>query len=413
MPVEQPERQAETLLAAPRAPSYLPAAHPPRPRRSRHPGSSGSIVPLFYRMARAPLFALPPEAAHQAASAWLATALAARPARAAARALLEVSDPALQVSRWGIDFPAPLGLAAGFDKSGTTFNALGALGFSHIEIGTVTAEAQPGNPTPRLFRLREDGALLNRMGFNNPGAEAVAQRLAAERIEPILGINLGKSKVTPLERAAEDYLHSVDLLLPFARYLVVNVSSPNTPGLRTLQEAEPLRALLTAVVDRVRERSGNSAATGSVPVLVKLAPDLSDEQCEEAVEIAMAAGVAGIIASNTTVSRAGLRTPGDRVEAMGAGGISGRPLRSRALEMVSRIYRQTAGQVPIVGVGGIATAEDAWQRILAGASLLQVYTGFIYEGPTIARDIHRGLLVRLRRDGIRSIDEVVGTAPAR
>ena len=364
-------------------------------------------MPLLYRLARVPLFALPPEAAHRAAAGWLAATLATRPARAAARALLEVGDPALRVSRWGIDFPGPVGLAAGFDKSGTSFNALGALGFSHIEIGTVTAEAQPGNPPPRLFRLRQDAALLNRMGFNNPGAEAVAERLREERIEPVLGINLGKSKVTPLERAPEDYLRSVDLLLPFARYLVVNVSSPNTPGLRTLQETEPLRALLQAVGERVRQRAGDAAA-GPVPVLVKLAPDLTDQQCEEAVEIAMGAGIGGIIATNTTVSRAGLRTPPGRVEALGAGGISGRPLRERALEMVGRIHRQTEGRVPIIGVGGISTAEDAWQRILAGASLLQVYTGFIYEGPTIARDIHRGLLARMRRDGIRSIDEVVG-----
>lgn len=362
-------------------------------------------MPLLYSLARKPLFALPPEAAHQAAVGWLGAALSTRPARAASRAFLDVRDPALRVRRWGIEFPAPVGLAAGFDKSGSAFNALGALGFSHIEIGTVTAEGQPGNPPPRLFRLPDDGALLNRMGFNNPGADAVARRLRGETIEPILGINLGKSKVTPLERAAEDYLYSVDRLLPYARYLVVNVSSPNTPGLRSLQETEPLRALLSAVVGRVREARGEGE---EVPVLVKLAPDLTDPQCEEAVGIAMEAGVSGIIATNTTVSRVGLRTRAARVEGMGAGGISGRPVLRRAQEVVQLIHRQTGGAVPIIGVGGIFTAEDAWQRILAGASLLQVYTGFIYQGPTIARDIHIGLLERMRREGVRSIDEVVG-----
>lgn len=360
---------------------------------------------FIYKLARWPLFNLPPETAHEVVTTWLDLAFGTAPARAASRALLAVDDPALRVRRWGIDFPNPVGLAAGFDKTGSSFNALGALGFGFVEIGTVTAEAQPGNPRPRLFRLPADGALLNRMGFNNPGAEAVAQRLARTPTEPILGINLGKSKVTPLEEAASDYLRSVDLLLPYARYLVVNVSSPNTPGLRSLQETEPLRALLRAVVERVRaDRTGRH----DIPVLVKLAPDLSDAQAEQAVDIAVAEGVAGIIAVNTTVERQGLRTPAGEVERMGMGGISGRPLRRRALELVARIHAHTRGSIPIMGVGGIFTAEDAWQRILAGATLLQVYTGFIYQGPTIAREINRGLVERMRREGVRGLDEVVG-----
>jgi dihydroorotate dehydrogenase len=361
-------------------------------------------VTSIYRLARLPLFSLPPEAAHEVATSWLDVALATRVARVTSRALLAVSDPALRVRRWGLEFPNPVGLAAGFDKTGTSFNALAALGFGFIEIGTITSEAQPGNPRPRLFRLPEDEALLNRMGFNNPGAAAVAQSLARAPIEPILGINLGKSKVTPLEEAAADYLRSVDLLLPFARYIVVNVSSPNTPGLRSLQETEPLRALLHSVVRRVSAR-----ATGSpTPVLVKLAPDLTDAQVEQAVDIAIAEGISGIVAVNTTVDRQGLRTPAARVQAMGMGGISGRPLRRRALELVARIYAHTSGSIPIIGVGGIFSAEDAWERILAGASLLQVYTGFIYEGPAIARDINRGLLAILRREGVKSVEEAVG-----
>jgi dihydroorotate dehydrogenase len=363
-------------------------------------------VSVIYRLARAPLFNLAPETAHGVVTRGLDAALATRAARAASRAILEVDDPALRIRQWGIEFPNPVGLAAGFDKSGESLNALPALGFGFVEIGTVTAEPQPGNPRPRLFRLPVDGALLNRMGFNNPGAAAVARTLSRTDVEPILGINLGKSKVTPLEEAAEDYLRSLDLLLQHARYLVVNVSSPNTPGLRSLQETEPLKALLRAVVGRARERATGRSA---VPVLVKLAPDLSDAQAEQAVDIAVQEGIAGIIAVNTTVERAGLRTRADEVDRMGLGGISGAPLRKRALEMVGRIHKQTGGSIPLIGVGGIFNAEDAWNRIRAGACLLQVYTGFIYQGPTIARDINRGLLARMRREGARSIEEIVGS----
>jgi dihydroorotate dehydrogenase len=358
-----------------------------------------------YNLLRAPLFALPPETAHEVATHALATLLTPAPLRAAAREVFAVEARELRTSRWGIDFPNPVGLAAGFDKSGALFNALGALGFGFVEIGTVTAEPQPGNPRPRLFRLPDDRALLNRMGFNNPGAEAVAARLRATRVEPVLGVNLGKSKITPLERATEDYLRSVELLQPFARYLVINVSSPNTPGLRSLQEARPLRELIRAVVARVRR---SEADRPGCPVLVKLAPDLTDPQVDEAVAIAVEEGAAGIVATNTTISRDGLRTGASRVEALGAGGISGAPLRDRALHLVRRIHSITHGRVPIVGVGGIATAEDAWERILAGASLVQLYTAFVYEGPSLVRRINRGLLRRMRREGVRSLDELVG-----
>ncbi|HET8656250.1 MAG TPA: quinone-dependent dihydroorotate dehydrogenase [Longimicrobiaceae bacterium] len=364
-------------------------------------------MPGPYDLLRAALFRLSSESAHEVTTTALNTALAVAPLRSLTRAALAVDDPALRVRLWGIDFPNPVGMAAGFDKAGTLFNAVGALGFGFVEIGTVTAEPQPGNPPPRLFRLPADRALLNRMGFNNPGAGAVARALSRARIEPVLGINVGKSKVTPLEDATRDYLRSVDLLQRFARYLVINVSSPNTPGLRTLQDAEPLRALLGAVVARVRENAGLGPAC---PVLVKLAPDLSDAQVEEAVEIAVGAGAAGVVATNTTISRAGLRTPAAAVERLGAGGISGAPLRGRAQEVVSRIYRRTEGKLPIVGVGGIFDAEDAWARICAGASVVQLYTSLIYGGPMLPRRINRGLLVRLRRAGLRSIQEAVGLA---
>ena len=361
-----------------------------------------------YSLLRPLLFRLPAETAHAAASGALRAALATGAVREAARALLAVDDPALRVRRWGIDFSNPVGLAAGFDKSGTGFNALGALGFGFVEIGTVTALAQPGNPRPRLFRLPADGALLNRLGFNNPGAEAVAETLRRTRIEPVLGINLGKSKATPLEEAAGDYLRSLELLEPYARYLAVNVSSPNTPGLRTLQDAGPLRELLRAPPARARALA---AARGEAPrpVLVKIAPDLTDAQVVEAVGIAREEGIAGVIATNTTVSRGGLRTPAERVQALGEGGISGRPVRARALEVVRLVYRETAGALPIVGVGGVFDADDAWDRIRAGASLVQLYTGFVYGGPGVVREINRGLLRRLRREGFRSLDEAVGS----
>jgi dihydroorotate dehydrogenase len=363
-------------------------------------------VPLVYRLLRAPLFRLPAERAHGVVTGALDRLLAPSSIRHAARRLLAVNAPELRISRWGIDFPSPIGLAAGFDKSGASINPLAALGFGFLEVGTVTAEPQAGNPQPRLFRLPADGALLNRMGFNNPGAAAVAERLRGTAIEPILGVNVGKSRVTPLDRATEDYLRSVRLLRPYAAYLVVNVSSPNTPGLRSLQDAGPLRELVGAVVEAVRE----PGAARECPVLVKLAPDLSDAQVEEAVEIAVGAGAAGIVATNTTISREGLRTPPAEVERLGAGGISGDPLRRRALEVVARVYRHTAGRVPIVGVGGIRTVDDAWERILAGASLLQVYTGFVYEGPGLPRRLALGLLDRLREHGWSTLEEAVGAA---
>ncbi|GAA1152292.1 quinone-dependent dihydroorotate dehydrogenase [Ornithinicoccus hortensis] len=285
------------------------------------------------------------------------------------------------VELWGLRFPNRVGLAAGMDKNGVGVSAWGALGFGHIELGTVTALPQPGNPRPRLFRLPTSGGVINRMGFNNHGVRALAERLRAARaagaVDIPVGVSIGKSKVTPLEDAVGDYLTSVDALAGLADYLAVNVSSPNTPGLRSLQDAGPLRELLAAVVDRA-----------DAPVLVKLAPDLTDTALDEALEVATGAGVAGIIATNTTLARDHLapsdRPTGDRE----AGGLSGAPLTARALQVVRRVSTQTG--LPVIGVGGIMTAGDAARMLDAGARLVQVYTGLIYAGPALVREIASG-----------------------
>lgn len=377
---------------------------------SQPPATSQSPAPVPdpYRILRNVLFRMPAESAHELTSRVLRAGLGSAAARRAARASLGVEHPSLRSSRWGIDFENPLGLAAGFDKEGRVFDPLAALGFGYVEIGTITAVGQTGNERPRLFRLPRDRALLNRMGFNNAGAAAVARRLSRRRPETVLGINIGKSKITPLESAEEDYLRSLELLAGYADYLVVNVSSPNTPGLRSLQDAAPLRSLIRALVGQLERQFAGSPP----PLLLKLAPDLTDPQLLEAVDIAAEEAVSGVVAVNTTVSRDGLKTSLAEVDRLGAGGISGAPLRSRATEAVRLIHRHTGGEMPIIGVGGIATAEDAWQRILAGASLLQVYTGFIYEGPRLIPRVLNGLAERLERAGLKSLDDAVGAESA-
>jgi dihydroorotate dehydrogenase len=277
-----------------------------------------------------------------------------------------------------------LGLAAGFDKNAVGIDALGALGFGHVEVGTVTGEPQPGNDRPRLFRLPADRAVVNRMGFNNDGAEAVAERLAARGRRaggPVLGVNIGKSKVVPEDAAVGDYEKSARLLAPHADYLVVNVSSPNTPGLRDLQAVEKLEPILRAVQD----------VSDGVPLLVKIAPDLADDDVLAVADLATAVGLAGIVATNTTISRDGLASSPTEVRAIGAGGLSGRPLTSRALEVL-RLLRERAGDgLTLVGVGGITTVADARDRLEAGADLLQGYTAFVYEGPGWPRSMLKGL----------------------
>jgi dihydroorotate dehydrogenase len=330
-----------------------------------------------------------PERAHHAAFRAIRTA---RPATRLRR------TPGESVQAMGLTFPHVLGLAAGFDKNAGGIDALAALGFGHVEIGTVTGEAQPGNPRPRLFRLPEDRAVVNRMGFNNDGAEVVAARLAQrardlDRLDhrggPVLGVNIGKTKLVPDgdQAAVEaDYEKSARLLAPYADYLVVNVSSPNTPGLRDLQAVERLQPLLEHV-----RRTADAVTERRVPLLVKIAPDLAAEDVLGVADLALAVGLDGIIATNTTISRDGLRTPTPVVEQVGAGGLSGRPLTERSLAVL-RLLRQRVGpDLALVGVGGITTVEDARARLEAGATLLQGYTAFVYEGPLWPRRIVRGL----------------------
>ncbi len=291
-----------------------------------------------------------------------------------------------RVEAFGLTFNGPFGLAAGFDKNAVAVRPLGNLGFSHIEIGTVTALAQSGNEKPRLFRLTADRALINRMGFNNQGAEAVASRLGELRAKygqklPIIGVNIGKSKVTAVENAAADYRTSARLLAPFADYLAVNVSSPNTPGLRSLQEVTALRPILSAVME---ESLG-------LPVLVKIAPDLADADIIAVADLALELGLAGVIATNTTISRDGLATDSAKVASMGAGGLSGAPLKDRALAVLDLLRAHLGDRLAIVSVGGIETVAEARQRLEHGATLVQGYTGFIYEGPLWARRLNRGL----------------------
>jgi dihydroorotate dehydrogenase len=294
---------------------------------------------------------------------------------------------------FGLRFPHPIGLAAGFDKNARAVPALAALGFGFVEIGTITQQAQPGNPRPRLFRLPSDEALINRMGFNNDGADVIAKRLARQTEATVpLGISLGKSKVTPLEDAVSDYLASLDRLYPWADYFAVNVSSPNTPGLRALQERDRLDALLAALQMRLRERAQAEGEGARVkPLLVKVAPDLDEAALDELVEVCLARAASGLIAVNTTVSREALSAAVPATLRDEPGGLSGRPLHTRAAEVVRLLAKRTEGRLPIIGCGGVFTVDDAQRLLDAGASLLQLYTSFIYEGPGIARRLAHGL----------------------
>jgi dihydroorotate dehydrogenase len=320
-----------------------------------------------------------------------------------------LNDPRLEQVILGLKFPNPLGLAAGFDKDGVAASIWHNFGFGFAELGTITYHPQPGNPQPRLFRLPLDQAALNRMGFNNSGAVAMATRLTeiTQNLNhplPIpIGINLGKSKITSLELAAQDYLESFRLLKDLGDYFVVNVSSPNTPGLRSLQDA----AMLSQILDILQQKN-----TAKKPVFVKIAPDLEWEAISDIIDLAKTYQIAGLIATNTTISREGLKT--QIIERTGkspqeeAGGISGKPVRDRSTEVIRFIYQQTQGQMPIIGVGGIFTAEDAWEKITAGACLIQTYTGWIYEGPMMVRRILSGLLTKLEENGLTSISQAIG-----
>ena len=298
--------------------------------------------------------------------------------------------PSLAVETLGLRFDSPFGLAAGFDKYGSGIRGLGQLGFGHVEVGTVTAIAQPGNPKPRLFRLVKDHAVINRMGFNNHGSAALVptlEKALRRRQRPVIGANIGKSRVTEVENATGDYLQSTRLLAPLADYLAVNVSSPNTPGLRGLQELEKLRPLLTAVKD----------AAGATPVLVKIAPDLTDDEATAIARLAVDLDLAGIIATNTTLSRENLVTDAAVVEAAGAGGLSGAPLAARSLALLRVIRAVVPAEFCVISVGGVATAADVQERLDAGATLVQGYTAFLYRGPFWAAGVNRGLLSQEKR----------------
>jgi len=355
---------------------------------------------------------MPAEFAHRVGFALIRFASAVPGGSWLLRRWLVPRDPVLHVHALGHDLPGPLGLAAGFDKDALGPDALGLLGFAFVEVGTVTAQPQPGNPVPRLFRLPADRALINRMGFNNHGAAAAAARLLARRdtaasgrpsARVLVGANIGKTRIVPESAAAADYAQSARLLAPAADYLVINVSSPNTPGLRNLQAAAQLRPLIAAVQGALE-----AAGRAELPLLVKIAPDLTDEDVDTVADVALELGLAGIIATNTTVSRSGLTSTPAEVAAAGEGGLSGAPLKPRALHVLRRLRARVGDRVVLVAVGGIETADDAWERIEAGATLLQGYTGFIYGGPLWPRRIHRGLARRMRDAGFRSIQDVVG-----
>jgi dihydroorotate dehydrogenase len=351
---------------------------------------------LWEKLVRPALFRMDAESAHERGVAALRSGLGGMFAGSdAAR-----DRPSLAVSRFGLEFRNPLGLAAGFDKNAIVVNELAGLGFGFVEVGTVTYGPQPGNDKPRLFRLPADQALINRLGFNNDGAKAVTARLAQLKRKCVVGVNIGKNKAVANEDAVENYLKTFDLIHPHADYIAVNVSSPNTPNLRELQKGENLDHLLSALQARNTE-------LGKKPILVKIAPDLTDPEIISAAESCMSHEIDGIIATNTTISRDGLRTAD--VGSLGAGGVSGRPLMERSTNVIRVIYRRLGGKMPIVGVGGIFTAADAFEKIAAGACLVQAYTGFVYGGPRFAVDILDGLEAMLSERGFKSVDEAVGS----
>ncbi len=376
----------------------------------------------MYNHLRPLLFRVNPETAHQLVMGML---------KIAPFAVRMMTPPvprtnALSQTLWGKTFPHPVGLAAGLDKNGEAIEGLFQCGFSFLEVGTVTPKAQPGNPKPRLFRLVDDEALINRMGFNNDGVAQLCRNVTRQRRTGIVGINIGKNKVTPNEDAVNDYITCLEAAIPYADYIAVNVSSPNTPGLRDLQSEDSLVPLVTELRDlrdallpstsrgpnfknaKELEKKGHEGRDNKrfVPLLVKLAPDLTDESIVSLTKSLLAAGADGFIATNTTISREGLHS----AKAAETGGLSGKPLSSRANYVTSLMYNVTKGRVPIMGSGGIMSAQDAYNRILAGANLVQIYTGFIYHGPRIVYDIAQSVAAWMARDGFSSIEDAVGAA---
>lgn len=346
---------------------------------------------MLYQLLKPLLFRLDPERAHKLVSAMLKATVRGTIPSALISAAFAYDDPILQVECAGMHFRNPVGLAAGFDKHAELIPAMSSLGFGHIEIGTVTPRAQPGNAKPRMFRLPEDSALINRMGFNSPGMLAVGRNLQHYQQKklapgPVLGVNIGKNRDTSLEQACQDYLAAFLALAPLADYVAINISSPNTPGLRLLHERSALEELLEGLC------RANRGLPQARPLFVKISPDESEQQIAEVVEVGLHAGISGFIASNTTLSRAGLHSP----HAQQSGGLSGQPLAQRSLRLLRQLRDLTAGRVPLISVGGISSAEDAYQRLQEGASLLQIYTALIYAGPGLVQNIKRGLAERLR-----------------
>jgi dihydroorotate dehydrogenase len=358
----------------------------------------------MYKFIRKYLFTLDAEVAHERTVSALKVANNMAGAKAILRAMYGLEDKRLHTHVFGIHFPNPVGLAAGFDKNAEVYHALAALGFGFIEVGTLTPLGQPGNEKPRLFRSVPDQAIINRMGFNNQGASMAAKHLKNySRAGVPIGINIGKNKVTANEDAAGDYQKCLDVLYSYGHYFVINVSSPNTPNLRDLQETDKLRQLLRAIHTKTKEleKKGLQAK----PILLKVAPDMSKEHMRDILQVAVSEGISGIIATNTTLSREGLQVNSFAEQ---AGGLSGRPLTRRATEWIREIYREVGRKIPIIGVGGIFTGDDAYEKIRAGASLVQIYTGMIYEGPGIVKAINKRLLELMERDGFTNIQQVVG-----
>lgn len=328
-----------------------------------------------------------PEKVHYLTADTLKTTFKLPMAAAASKHFFAVNDPKLERKVFGLKFPNPVGLAAGFDKDARLIDEFAQMGFGFIEIGTLTPKGQEGNPKPRLFRLPQDGAIINRMGFNNQGVDQAVERLRNRKSNVIVGGNIGKNKLTPNEQALQDYLYCFDALYDVVDYFVVNVSSPNTPDLRALQEKEPLRDLLSHLQHR------NQGKAKPKPLLLKIAPDLNQAQLDDIVEIAVQTQLAGIIGTNTTVSRSGLQTSSEAITQIGAGGLSGKPLTSASTQIIRYLRAQLPESIRLVGVGGIMTPQDALDKLAAGADLVQLYTGFIYEGPGLVKRINQRLLV--------------------
>jgi len=342
----------------------------------------------MFKFIRSILFLFDPEKVHYSTMKMIRIILSIPGMKGLWKKMYVVDHPKLKRELFGLTFDNPVGLAAGFDKNASFYNDLAYCGFGFIEIGTVTPVGQEGNPKPRLFRLKEDSGIINRMGFNNAGVDEAIEQLKQRKTDLILGGNIGKNKVTPNEEATSDYVKSFEKLFPYVEYFVVNVSSPNTPNLRSLQEKEPLTELLQTLQDL------NSKKEKRKPILLKIAPDLTNEQLDDIIEIVNDTKLDGVIATNTTISREGLKTNKSRIEEIGAGGLSGKPVKERSTEVIRYLATKSNKSFPIIGVGGIHSAEDALEKLDAGADLVQVYTGFIYEGPRLLKRINKAIIAR-------------------